>query len=191
MQGGTHWGRTTSAHSVQAFCINTRLLHRRALRPRRLWPPTGSRGALPLKSQLCPSLCQPNTPQSSCSTDPDKGCPASCFIPTVLVWRYIVESSGPVTIWINYYIDEYLLSIEVYDFLFINHRPTVRIMSSEVLFFICFERMLYPFIYMYICLHLLGSKTFKNTQRHNHWECSHCRSVVHKCYFMIIRYCKM
>lgn len=46
--GGEH------LHTVaQAFCLYTRLLPSSASRPSRLWPPRGSRGALPLKSQLC------------------------------------------------------------------------------------------------------------------------------------------
>lgn len=41
-------------HTVaQAFCLYTRLLPSNASRLSRLWPPRGSRGALPLKSQLC------------------------------------------------------------------------------------------------------------------------------------------
>lgn len=41
-------------HTVaQAFCLYTRLLPSNASRPSRLWPPRGSKGALPLKSQLC------------------------------------------------------------------------------------------------------------------------------------------
>lgn len=41
-------------HTVaQAFCLYTRLLPSNASRLSRLWPPKGSRGALPLKSQLC------------------------------------------------------------------------------------------------------------------------------------------
>lgn len=39
--------------------------------------PQAQKELFPLKSQLRHSLCQPNTPQSSCSTKPDKGCPAS------------------------------------------------------------------------------------------------------------------
>lgn len=40
-------------HTVaQAFCLYTWLLPSNASRPSRLWPPRGSRGALPLKGQL-------------------------------------------------------------------------------------------------------------------------------------------
>ena len=47
-------GRGEHLHTVaQAFCLYTRLLPSNASRPSRLWPPRGSRGALPLKSQLC------------------------------------------------------------------------------------------------------------------------------------------
>lgn len=46
------WGE--HLHTVaQAFCLYTRILPSNASRPSRLWPPRGSRGALPLKSQLC------------------------------------------------------------------------------------------------------------------------------------------
>lgn len=50
---GRGWGLEHLHTVAQAFCLYTRLLPSNASRPSRLWPPRGSKGALPLKSQLC------------------------------------------------------------------------------------------------------------------------------------------
>lgn len=57
---GRGWGLEHLHTVAQAFCLYTRLLPSNASRPSRLWPPRGSKGALPLKSQLCLilSACQ-------------------------------------------------------------------------------------------------------------------------------------